>query len=380
MAVRSCRVRYGTEVLMVGEGWDLSAEIVSRVRRRPRQRLVKARVSGVRFALYGRTSTVDFQDPVSSFRWQRETALEVIAGRGGIVVEFLDTGCSRSVPWERRPEGAALLRAVRDPGRGFDAVVVGEYERAFAGTQFRDVLRACRANGVELWLPEADGPVDLDNPVHEALLLMLGAQSRREVLRARHRTLSAMRAQACLQGRFLGGRPPYGYRLVDAGPHPTVAHARWGRRANRLAPDLATAPWVRWLFRQRVTGRSIASLARELNERGVPCPSGADRARSAHRSGRAWRVRTVVAILENPRYTGRQVWNRQRTERDSPEGRGKVRVQRWNSPDEWAVSTRISHEPLIDKDTFLRVQGMRSARATKDGKVRDYDVISATFI
>ena len=27
-------------------------------------------------------------------------------------------------------------------------------------------------------------------------------------------------------------------------------------------------------------------------------------------------MRTVAAILANPRYTGRQVWNRQRTERE----------------------------------------------------------------
>jgi hypothetical protein len=43
------------------------------------------------------------------------------------------------------------------------------------------------------------------------------------------------------QGRYLGGRPPYGYRLADAGPHPNKAHAAWGRRAHRLEPDPDTA-------------------------------------------------------------------------------------------------------------------------------------------
>ncbi len=35
-----------------------------------------------------------------------------------------------------------------------------------------------------------------------------------------------------------------------------------------------------------------------------------------HRTGTASTLRTVAAILANPRYTGRQVWNRQRTDLD----------------------------------------------------------------
>ena len=36
--------------------------------------------------------------------------------------------------------GGALLAAVADPGRGFDAIVVGEYERAFYGDQLLPLL------------------------------------------------------------------------------------------------------------------------------------------------------------------------------------------------------------------------------------------------
>ena len=53
--------------------------------------------------------------------------------------------------------------------------------------------------------------------------MLLGAQSKRAVLRSRFRTTAAMQAQAREQGRYLGGGPPYGYRLVDAGPHPNAA-------------------------------------------------------------------------------------------------------------------------------------------------------------
>jgi site-specific DNA recombinase len=119
------------------------------------------------------------------------------------------------------------------------------------------------------------------------------------------------------QGRYLGGRPPYGYRLVDAGPHPNRTHAGWGRRLRRLDPDPVTAPHVQWMFAQPLAGRSVASIARELTETGVPFPSDADPERNGHRTGGMWPLRTVAVILANPRYTGRQVWDRQRTERDS---------------------------------------------------------------
>ncbi|BFU43909.1 recombinase family protein [Krasilnikovia sp. MM14-A1004] len=35
--------------------------------------------------------------------------------------------------------------------------------------------------------------------------------------------------------------------------------------------------------------------------------------RNPHRTGEAWHLRTVAAILANPNNTGRQVWNRQHT-------------------------------------------------------------------
>jgi len=193
-------------------------------------------VQGVRFAFYGRTSTAEFQDPVTSQAWQREMAEAVIADRGVIMAEFFDVGCSRRVPWERRTEAAALLEQARSADRRFDAVVVGEFERAFTDRQFEQIARSLRRFGVRVWLPEASGPVDLDDPVHRVLMSVLAAHSRREVTRARHRTLAAMTAQTIEQGRFLGGRPPYGYRLVDAGPHPNRAHAEWGRRCHRFGP------------------------------------------------------------------------------------------------------------------------------------------------
>jgi DNA invertase Pin-like site-specific DNA recombinase len=325
---------------------------------------------GLRFAFYGRMSTVEFQDRATSFGWQREVAEETIRGHGVIVAEYFDEGCSRRLPWRERPAAAQLMAAAEQPNRPFDAVIIGEYERAFYGDQFNAVLTALREQGVQLWLPEAGGPVNLDDPVHRALMLLLGSQSRREVLRARHRVLAAMHVQARVQGRFLGGRPPYGYRLADAGPHPNRAHASWGRRLHRLEPDPATAPWVQWIFQQRATGRSVASIARELNDRGIPCPSSADRDRNRHRTKHEWIVRTVVGILENPRYTGRQVWNRHGARTTGPSHHGVP--ARPPTARGWAKSDKVTHPALVDETTFLAIQGMRAARPTKYGGTRTY--------
>lgn len=336
-------------------------------------------VCGLRFAFYGRMSTVDFQDRASSWRWQRDVAAELVAGRGRIVAEYFDDGVSRRVAWPDRPRAARLLTAIADPGRGLDAVVVGEYERAFTGQQLEQLSPVLRRHGVGLWLPETYGPVDFDNPRHLALIDLLGVRSQREVSRARFRTVAAMRAQVEQQGRHQGGRPPYGYRLVDAGAHPNRVHARWGRRLHRLDPDPVTAPHVRWIFEQRLAGRSVASIARELNERGVPCPSGADPDRNRHRSKEAWMLTTVAAILANPRYTGRQVWNRQHTDRHEMAGQRELfreqDVRHLTASSQWAISRSVVHPPLISEEQYVRapgsVRGSRpSARQRHDHRLR----------
>ncbi|HZM84373.1 MAG TPA: recombinase family protein [Candidatus Limnocylindrales bacterium] len=206
------------------------------------------------------------------------------------------------------------------------------------------------------------------------LLLMLGAQAKLEVQRARFRTTAAMQAQAREQGRHLGGRPPYGYRLADAGPHFNRAHAGWGRRLHRLEPDPATAPWARWIFARRLEGHSLAGIARMLNETGVPRPSAVDRKRNPHRAGEAWHLRTVAAILANPRYTGRQVWNRQQTKRRPTDDivPGMAGVRKLAPPQGWAISDRLAHEALVSEADFIAAQNVSAQNQPTDGNSRTY--------
>jgi DNA invertase Pin-like site-specific DNA recombinase len=253
-------------------------------------------------------STEDWQDPASSLARQREQAEALVRGHGRIVAELFDVGESRSVAWARRPQAAALVAQLTDPDRGWGAVVIGEYERAFYGNQYGLMAPLFEHYGVQLWLPEAGGQVDFASEHDERAMTVLGLSSKREIVRTSIRVRTAMAVQTRDQGRYLGGRPPFGYRLADAGPHPNKIHAAWGRRAHRLEPNPETEQVVRWMFTQRLAGHSVARIARTLNNAGIPCPSAADPARNPHRAGAGWTVRSVASILSNPRYTGRQVW------------------------------------------------------------------------
>ena len=216
----------------------------------------------MRFAFYGRVSTEDYQDPVTSRARQRDQAGALVAGHGWIVAGFFDIGQSRVLPWARRPQAAALMAAMADPDRAFDAIVVGEYERAFHGSQYALMAPLFEHYGVQLWMPEAGGRVDHRSEHDEQAMTALGMSSKREVTRTSIRVRTAMAIQTREQGRYLGGRPPYGYKLGDAGPHPNKVHASWGSRTHRLEPDPETAHVVRWMFAQRLAGHSAARITR----------------------------------------------------------------------------------------------------------------------
>jgi site-specific DNA recombinase len=119
-----------------------------------------------------------------------------------------------------------------------------------------------------------------------------------------------------------------------------------------------------------------ARIARALNDAAVPCPSAADPQRNPHRSGTGWTLHTVRAILGNPRYTGRQVWNRQRTDRDLVDpantGLGHRPVQRWNLPEGWVISARPAHPALVTEADFIAVQDLGARRGPGSPAGRRY--------
>ena len=322
-----------------------------------------------RFAFKGRVSTEDNQDPEASRDWQISRSRALIESAGGIIVaEYFDIGQSRSLPWARRPRAAQLLADLANPGRGFDAVVIGEPQRAFYGNQYSLTMPVFTHYGVELWVPEVGGPIDPDSEAHDLIMSVFGGMSKGERNRIRLRVRAAMAAQAAVEGRFLGGRPPYGYRIADAGPHPNPAKAADGKRLHKLEPDPQAAWVVRRIFREYLAGRGLFAIAERLTRDRVPSPSQHDAARNPHRTGEGWAKSAVRAILRNPRYTGRQVWNKQRKDEVlldvNDVARGYETRLRWNDTGQWVWSDTIAQEPLVSVEDF------EAARAVMAGAGR----------
>jgi hypothetical protein len=176
-----------------------------------------------------------------------------------------------------------------------------------------------------------------------------------------------MASQTIMEGRFLGGRPPYGYLLVDLGPHPNPAKAAIGQRLHGLGLDEQAASIVARIFTEYCSGKGIYAIAEGLTRDGLPSPSAHDPARNRHRSGVAWSKGAVKAILTNPRYTGYQVWNRQRKEEvlldvDDVALGHETRL-RWNDREAWIRSTEPSHPAIVTADVFQAAQDIMAGRS-----------------
>jgi site-specific DNA recombinase len=344
----------------------------------------------IRFASWERVSTEDRQDPESSRAWQYARGKSLIEPHGGeIVVEFFDVDKSRSIPPRRRPEASRLLAALADPNRGFEAVVVGEPQRAFYGNQFGNTFPLFAHYGVPLWVPEVGGPIDPNNEAHDMIMSTFGSLSKGERNRIKIRVRAAMAAQAQTQGRYLGGRPPYGYLLIDAGPHPNPAKAADGKRLRVLGIDEAAAAVVQRIFAEFLAGYGRYAIAEHLTRDGISCPSAHDPDRNRHRCGIAWSKSAIGAILMNPRYTGRQVWNRQRKDEVLLDVHdvdlGHTTKMRWNDQGEWIFSEELTHPPIISEETFAQAQQLMASRRHSSGprersKTRHVYVLGGRFV
>ena len=198
----------------------------------------------IKFAFYGRVSTEDQQDPESSRSWQLTRSRALIESRDGVIVtEFFDVDKSRSIPWQRRPQATALLAELRNPSRelrrGGDRRAAPRLLRQPVRSHV-PAVRALRRTAVGARGRRSDRPRER-GPRPGDVGVRRDEQGRAEPDQD-PRPQPPWPHRPEIEGRFLGGRPPYGYLLADAGPHPNPAKAADGKRLHRARPRPGDRP------------------------------------------------------------------------------------------------------------------------------------------
>ena len=154
-----------------------------------------------------------------------------------------------------------------------------------------------------------------------------------------------------------GGGLCYGYKVVkqlDARGEPI--------RGDREI-DEGEANVVRRILRDYAEGLSPRSIAKTLNEEGVPGPEG-----------RLWNDTTIhghakrgTGILNNELYIGRLIWNRLRYLKDPSTGK---RVSRLNPESEWIVKD-VPELRIVDDELWQAVKARQAATSAKYANVAE---------
>ncbi len=158
-------------------------------------------------------------------------------------------------------------------------------------------------------------------------------------------------------GEYLTTNPPYGYMKDPDNP-----------KKHWVVDDEAAAV-VRQIFAWCMEGYGPSQMAKKLKEAKVDCPTvhwtklGRNAPAKTPDDPYDWAPRTISGILEKQEYLGHMV--NFKTRRQSYKAKKKLD----NPPEAWKIFEN-THEPIIDEETFARVQELRKnkRRPARTGK------------
>lgn len=246
-----------------------------------------------------------------------------------------------------RPEFARMMNDIRDQKincvivkdlsrLGRNALETGEYiEMVFP---FFHVRFISVNDGFDSEYQSADLSVQLKNFVNERYARDISQKivSAKQVLQK--------------QGKYDGGRPPYGY-MIDP------------RDRHHLVVDDETAPIVYEIFKMVDEGSTIRKVAVTLNERGVPSPGRVLYERGLVKkenfASSNWYIPTIKRILTNHAYLG---WTVSGKHRSAYSMGGQKKLE--PVPEEEWCFVKATHEPIITEALFSRIAAkMNEAKA-----------------
>ena len=148
------------------------------------------------------------------------------------------------------------------------------------------------------------------------------------------------------RGDFIGTWAPYGYRKCPEDRH-------------QLIVDPDTAPVVVKIFRMRLGGHSCKKIAGALNAESISSPARylaeAGLCKNVTYFSSIWKAETIRRILDRQVYLGHMVQGLKRRTFFNGKRQG------CQPKAEWIVAEN-THEPIIDKETFIAVHSMPQER------------------
>ena len=149
------------------------------------------------------------------------------------------------------------------------------------------------------------------------------------------------------EGKFIGSYPPFGYLKENGNKH-------------HLIIDNASATVVKMIFDLCESGIGNTLIAKELNERCILTPSEyrckiLNLKSTGKKVSNQWTPSIVGKILDNRVYSGDLVQSKYKNISY------KVHKQIKNKEEDYII-VENTHEPIIDKERFLKIQELRKDR------------------
>ncbi len=156
------------------------------------------------------------------------------------------------------------------------------------------------------------------------------------------------------KGKYIGWKPIYGYEH-----HP--------EDKNRIIVDDGAAGIVRRMFTMALSGTSCRQIAATFNEEKIASPStykGVKVGNPGPYTG-LWNSTRVAEMLRNEMYIGNMVQGRM------VKTSYKLKNCQRQPKEKWVI-VENTHEPLVDKETFYKVQELLDSRKTTRERKYDY--------
>lgn len=298
-----------------------------------------------RAGIYLRLSSKDIEEN-NSIEAQREITTNYAIKKGyKIVKEYVDNGYSGIL--DSRP---ALDQMMIDISRGFINMVI-----------VKDISRLTRNKNKTGWYTEIFFP---DNDVRFISVtefidsgeryeiddtIMLRGIANQYYITDISKKVRANKMAMKESGQFVENRAPYGYKKAEDDKH-------------KILVDENVVDNIRTIYNMYIDEKTSTQIAEYFNNKKIKNPSRYMKMKNATKK---WSSEQINDILRNPFYIGNTIMNKYETNCLT-----KKCIKNKNR-DNWIIKEN-THEPIIDKEIFEKVQEIKKNKKGREGVKHQY--------